>query len=148
LPDAAGRGASVSRSDIDRRFPRRHRLTSRRQFLAVYGQGRRASCSSFTLFATPNDVGVCRLGLTVTRKVGGAVQRNRVKRVFREIFRRNRARLEPAFDLVINVHPSIVNRPSAELERQFLSCFARLGRKGSRRQGAGDDRCGTRRGTR
>ena len=131
LPDAAGKGARASGSE-GQRFPRSSRLTSRRQYLAVYSHGRRATCPSFTLFGVANEVGSCRLGITVTRRVGGAAQRNLAKRRLRDIFRRNRARLEPALDLVINVHPAIFKRSAADLERQFLACFARLARGGSR----------------
>ena len=133
-PAVAGRGASASRSDhqADLRFPRSRRLTSRRQFLAIYAEGARASSPAFTFFGQPNGGSSCRLGLTVTRKFGNAVQRNRAKRVLREIFRRNRAKLEPACDMVINVHPSFQKTSTADLERLFMSCFARLARGCSR----------------
>ncbi len=126
LPGAAGKGASVSRSD--QRFPRSCRLRARRQFLTVYTDGRRVASTSFTLFALPNAAGTCRLGITVTRKVGGAVTRNRVKRRLREIFRRNRAELAPHLDLVINAHRSIDSRDAEELEAEFLRTFKKLAR--------------------
>ena len=127
-PVAAGRGASASRPD-DQRFPRSCRLTSRRQFVAICAEGARANCSAFTLFGHPNSGSTSRLGVTVTRKFGDAVRRNRAKRVLREIFRRTRARLEPACDMVVNVHPSLLDHSTAELERQFLSCFSRIVRR-------------------
>ena len=136
-PVAAGRGANASRPDgpsepADQRFPRSRRLTSRRQFLAIYAEGARASSPAFTFFGQPNGQDACRLGLTVTRKYGHATQRNRAKRVLREIFRRNRARLEPACDMVINVHPSFKTTSTADLERLFMSCFARIARRYAR----------------
>jgi ribonuclease P protein component len=85
--------------------------------------------SSFTLFGLPNDLDYCRLGLTVPRKVGGAVRRNRVKRLLREVFRHNRTRLEPRMDLVVNARPGIASRSLAELEREFLRSFSMLARK-------------------
>lgn len=128
LPSAAGRDASVSRPENgpEQGFPANRRLTARRQFLAVYARGHRVPCPSFTLFGLQNDVGHARLGVTVTRKLGGAVARNRVKRVLREIFRRNGSRLESALDVVVNARPGIVARPIADLEREFLKGFARL----------------------
>ncbi len=131
-PGAAGKGASGSRSEAthpDQRFPRFCRLTSRRQFLSVYTNGRRIGTPAFTLFGLPNDLGHCRLGLTVPRRVGGAVRRNRVKRVLREAFRRNRWRLEPALDLIVNAHPPIVECTALQLEREFMKSFARLARR-------------------
>jgi ribonuclease P protein component len=90
------------------------------------------SSSSFIWFALPNEIGHPRLGITVTRKVGGAVVRNRVKRVVRELFRRNRVLIEQPVDLVVHARPSIVGRGTAELEREFVDCARRLFR-GSRR---------------
>ena len=85
--------------------------------------------SSFNVFGLLNGLGHCRLGMAVSRKVGGAVQRNRVKRLLREVFRLHRARLEPAMDLVINARPAIVGRSLQQLEAEFLRCFAGLARK-------------------
>jgi ribonuclease P protein component len=85
--------------------------------------------SSFTLFGLPNDLDYCRLGLTVPRKVGGAVRRNRVKRLLREVFRHNRTRFEPRMDLVVNARPGIASRSLEELEREFLRSFSILARK-------------------
>ena len=132
LPGAAGKGGSASRSSTAgqaRTLPRSCRLTSRRQFLTVYERGRRVASSSFTLFGLPNVAGECRLGLTVTRKLGGAVRRNRVKRMLREVFRRNRERLEPALDLVINARSGVLEREAGQLEREFLGAFRRLARR-------------------
>ena len=132
MSDAAGRGGSASRSDPtrpDHRFPRSCRLTSRRQFISVYEKGRRVSSSSLVLFGLPNSCGECRLGITVTRKIGSAVRRNRIKRVLRDIFRRNRAAMSPALDVVINARPPAVGAESAALEKEFLKTFARLARR-------------------
>jgi len=84
--------------------------------------------TSFTIFALPNEAGGCRLGVTVTRKVGGAVRRNRIKRRFRDIFRRHRAGLSPDLDLVINAHRSIDVDDAIGIEQEFLRAFARLSR--------------------
>lgn len=130
-PGVVGRGASASRSESarpDERFPRSCRLTRRQQFLDVYGRAPRVASRSFVLFGLPNDLPHCRLGLTVTRKVGGSVRRNRVKRVLREVFRRHRRELDLPLDLVVNARPSIVERSFAELERELLESFARLAR--------------------
>ena len=131
-PGAAGRDASGSRSEPrsrDARFPRAYRLTARREFLAVYEKGRRAGSSSFVMFALPNAAGHCRLGITVTRKVGSAVQRNRIKRVLRDVFRRHRAELAPPLDLVMNARSEATEAPIAALEREFLARFGELARR-------------------
>ena len=132
LPDAAGRAGSVSPPEAPvpgQRFPRTCRLTSRRQFKTVYAEGRRASCRIFTVFGLPNSLDRCRLGLTVTRKVGCAVVRNRIKRVLRDVFRRNRQRLEFPMDLVINGRTALLELPALQIERELLQCYERLSRR-------------------
>lgn len=132
MPDAAGRAGSASRSETrgsSQTFPRACRLTNRRQFQAVYSAGRRASCRSFTMYGLPNELGYCRLGLTVTRKVGCAVVRNRVKRRLREAFRRNRARLSVGLDLVVNGRASVLEAPLERLEHDLSLCLDRLARE-------------------
>jgi ribonuclease P protein component len=81
------------------------------------------------LFGLPNTHGECRLGITVTRKIGSAVRRNRIKRVLRDIFRRNRSELSPPLDVVVNARPPIVDAESAALEGEFLKTFSRLARR-------------------
>lgn len=82
------------------------------------------------MYGRPNSVGHCRLGLTVTRKVGGAVRRNRVKRRLRDVFRRNQKRLDVALDLVINGRAAVLERKAKQLERDFLQCFDQLTGRG------------------
>jgi len=128
-PGAAGRDGNDCRSEgsrLDQRFPRSRRLTARRQFLSVYGHGARVHSASFTLFGLPNRLDACRLGLTVSRKVGAAHRRNRIKRLLREVFRVHRAELSPALDVVINAHPGAAERLKHDLEREFLNGMRRL----------------------
>jgi ribonuclease P protein component len=124
LPGAGEKDASGSGADL--RFPRACRLTTRRQFLTVYAEGRRVASKSFTFFGLPNSAGTCRLGITVTRKVGGAVRRNRIKRRLRDVFRRNRTQLAPGLDLVINAHVAIDVSDAAAIEAEFMRTFRRL----------------------
>jgi ribonuclease P protein component len=70
-------------------FPRERRLRARREFLAAQQSGRRVHTAHFVLVVAPGPVpsAPSRLGVTVTKKVGVAVRRNRVKRLVREAFR-------------------------------------------------------------
>lgn len=130
---ADARDASASQPDatrLDQRFPRSCRLTDRRQFLAVYGRGWRVGTRSLVLYGVPSPAGHTRLGVTVSRKVGGSVERNRVKRLLREAFRRNRVQLGgPPVDLVINARPGTAERTAGELERELVDGLARLARR-------------------
>ena len=135
LLDVAERVASASRSEApetDQRFPRSGRLTARRQFLEVYRRGRKVRRPAFTVFGMPNDVGRCRIGLTVTRKVGGAVARNRIKRVLREAFRRHGMKLQRSMDLVFNAQRALLSMSAPHIEREFRGAIAELAGKAGR----------------
>jgi ribonuclease P protein component len=83
-------------------YKKTERLLRGYQFRRVYEKGRRYNSFLFTLFALKNSEPSTRLGVTVTRKVGNAVQRNRCKRILREIFRLNKAAMTENLDLVFN----------------------------------------------
>lgn len=87
-------------------LPRRLRLRRRSDYLRVQNTGQKHHTRSFLVFVarTPadqvSDLPSTRLGITVTRKVGNAVVRNRIKRLVREAFRRNHLRFAPGLDVV------------------------------------------------
>jgi ribonuclease P protein component len=96
----------------------RARLSRSAEFERVYRQGRSTANRHLILYAFPNpSTQTPRLGLSVSRKVGGAVERNRVKRLLREAFARHEQGLSPGQDLVVVARP-----PAGELaEREGLA---------------------------
>ena len=85
----------------DHRFPKSSRLKSPADFRRVFERRRSATNGRLTVLGCENDLGYTRLGLSVSRRVGGAVVRNRWKRLLREAFRLSREKLPPGLDLVI-----------------------------------------------
>ena len=78
------------------------------------------------VFALPNDVELSRLGLTVTKRTGNSVVRNRIRRKLRDAFRRRRDEMPTGLDLVINARRSVLDTSSEKLERDLLDAVREL----------------------
>ena len=95
LPE--GEGANTA----DQRFPAKYRIRRQADFQRTYRQRVSASDGNLLVFGVANGLPHCRVGLSVSRKVGGAVVRNRWKRLIREAFRTSCPRLPEGLDLVV-----------------------------------------------
>ncbi|TPV92490.1 MAG: ribonuclease P protein component [Myxococcales bacterium FL481] len=111
-------------------FPRGSRLTRRRDYLRVQQGGERVYLPRFLVMierqAAPSAVAHVRLGVTVTRKVGSAVMRNRIKRLVREVFRRRRGELRGVADMVWVAKRSASSTSFHEVWRGFDRVARRL----------------------
>jgi ribonuclease P protein component len=103
-------------------------LRNSRQFRRVYEQGHRIHTPFFSAFFLRNDAGERRYGITVTRKIGGAVLRNRCKRRLREIVRKYELRLSytAGFDLVLNVKSELVEADFEQLQKSFARVMSKF----------------------
>lgn len=109
-------------------FHRRERVRRRAEYQRIYDQGVKLHGRLFTLFRFPNGLDIGRLGIAATRKLGGAVARNRAKRLIREVFRRNK--LAPGFDIVIVPRRELLDAGLIALESEFRHMLARSARRG------------------
>jgi len=82
-------------------FGRGQRLRRGADFRAVYAARARAADARLVAYARANGLGVTRLGLSVGRRCGGSVQRNRTKRLLREAFRQARHAFPAGYDVVL-----------------------------------------------
>lgn len=104
----------------DQRFRPQDRIRKRSEYQVIYDRGKRIPSGAFVLFVMRNVHGRPRLGITVTRRLGGAVQRNRAKRLIREIFRRHKSELMDV-DIVVNGRAGLPAAAYERLETEFLS---------------------------
>jgi ribonuclease P protein component len=108
------------------RLRTRQRLRTGAEFDAVFKRGTRLDGRLFLLVAAPNGRTFDRLGLAVSRRVGGAVGRNRARRLLREGFRRVDRPAGPGFDLVVVARAPLAGRGQAEVDRELRERVQRL----------------------
>ncbi|MGA9450212.1 MAG: ribonuclease P protein component [Verrucomicrobiia bacterium] len=127
-PDARSRTPDPSRL----RLGRASRLGQNRDFARVRQQGRRLAQGC--LIANWNrlpDGSSPKLGVVTSRKIGGAVERSRARRLLRESFRQHQHELFQPVELVLVARPSIAGRGFAEVEKDLLTALNRAGLLGN-----------------
>jgi ribonuclease P protein component len=116
-------------------FPRARRISKRSDYLAVQNGGRRFGGAHYLLFArrsavAPGDAApACRVGVTVSKKVGNAVVRNRVKRWVRESCRKLMTAWPAGLDLVVVAKPSAATAGLGPTTQELASLARQLGRR-------------------
>jgi len=105
------------------RFRPDERIRRRAEFRLVYDQGLRISGRYSTLFILANKLDVGRLGIAATKKLGGAVKRNRAKRLIREVFRRNK--IASGFDVVVVPKRELLDASLTVLEADYRHTLER-----------------------
>ena|SRR5437870_4892813 len=105
------------------RFRPAERIRRRAEFQQIYDRGLKVHSRYTTLFLLANTLGVGRLGIAATRKLGGAVERNRAKRLIREVFRRNK--IATGFDVVVIPKRELLDASLSTLEADYRNLLAR-----------------------
>jgi ribonuclease P protein component len=104
------------------------RIRKKNEFSSLYKNGCRYRGRYFNLVYLSNDLSFSRMAVVASKKVGNAVERNRIKRRLRALFRRNKGELEEALDLLIITKPEIRELTGAGLKACYLEAVASLGR--------------------
>lgn len=112
-------------------FSKQQRLLAKPQFDSVMNNGIKTVCRDFVLIASKSkrEDETARLGLVVSRKVGGSVERNRIKRCVRESFRQGTDQRLAGRDLVVIARPALKSEDGGvrrDVRISFEKCLERL----------------------
>jgi len=109
-------------------FPKTVRILKRSDFLRLQQTGTKIQNNHFIASYAPGRFSRSRLGITVTKKVGNAAVRNRIKRMSREFFRLNRHKLKGCWDIVIIAKKEAVDLSSGQAFSSLQNVFDRIPR--------------------
>lgn len=113
-------------STTDRRFPREEKLTRSSEFGQLYAEGRAVSSRLAVLYVMRKGQGR-KVGFVVSKRLGKAVVRNRLKRLFREAYRLNKDKIADGVWMVFVVKRGSIGLPFWRIEREVLDLAERAG---------------------
>jgi len=99
------------------------RIRKRKDFLSLYKKGKRYRGKYFNLIYLSNDFSFSRMAVIVSKKVGNAVKRNKIKRQMRTLFRRNKSLLKAPLDIIIIAKKEILESSWLTLQGDYFSAL-------------------------
>ena len=105
------------------RFLSREHVRKRAEFELIYKTGFKRSGRLMTMFTMEREAGPARLGIAATRKMGAAVERNRAKRLVRELFRHHKP--ATALDIVVVPRREMLDASYDRIEAEFMSLLTK-----------------------
>jgi len=101
----------------------RERIRKKKEFLVIYKKGTRYRGKYFTIVHISNDLNFSRMAVVVSKKIGNAVKRNKIKRWIRTLFRMNKPLMDESLDLIIIPKKEIQEAAWPELQEEFLKAL-------------------------
>lgn len=108
-------------------FPKRERLQRRVEFRRVYDNGQRIEGRLAVLYALDTPGAQRAVGVVTSRRIGGAVIRNRARRLLREAYRLNKTKVKPGVQLIVIARSAIRHAHYREIEAALLNLFEKAG---------------------
>jgi ribonuclease P protein component len=102
------------------------KLLKRREFIELQNTGKKITNRHFVALASPGKTERTRLGITVSKKVGNAVVRNRIKRISREYFRKNRELFVGSLDINIIAKRSVADSTTDQVFAALQDLYNRI----------------------
>ncbi len=96
-------------------------------FRRLYNRGKAITDPALVIYYSKNRAGICRIGITTSKKIGNAVERNRSRRVIKEAFRKVAPMVEPCYDIVFVARSKTKFVKSTRLEEIMLRVLSQEG---------------------
>jgi ribonuclease P protein component len=93
----------------------------------IYKQGKSVINSDLVLYFRKSEIEETRIGIAISKKVGNAVERNRIKRVIKELFRKELSNIKKRHDIVFVVRKPIKGKSFHDIEKTFIDILRRAG---------------------
>jgi len=100
-------------------FSQEMRLKKQSDFDQLFTDSVKSSLNGLTVRIRKNQLPYCRLGIMVSKKHGNAIQRNRVKRVIREVFRTTQINNDIKYDILVSFYKKLSNMKNSEVAKYF-----------------------------
>lgn len=107
-------------AESEQDFPREERLRKSKDFKQVFRTGTSTSGRCFLVYCAENNLNRNRLGIIVKKEIASAVGRNRIKRLCREVYRRNKNKIEDGFDIVISARRGAKDTDYNQVKEELL----------------------------
>ncbi|MDD8014146.1 MAG: ribonuclease P protein component [Acidobacteriota bacterium] len=114
---------------MDEGLSPQERIRKKSDFLALYKKGSRLRGKYFDIVYLANQLPFSRMAVVVSKRVGNAVVRNKVKRWTRDLFRRNKDLMREPTDLILIMRKDIVDLSREERKAEYLSAIRRIARR-------------------
>lgn len=107
-------------------MPKRHLVRRSCEYKRIFLSGKKKQFSTLYIYVLAKENGPTRLGLVVSRKVGGAFLRNRFKRIIREVFRLHYPEFTSHTDIIVGVKPAAAREDMTEFRYKLKKIFEQL----------------------
>ena len=104
-------------------------LNQNTDFHRTYYRGKSCARPALVVYAMKNRVGICRVGITTSKKIGNAVERNRSRRIIRAAYQSvfNQYTLKGNYDIIFVARGKTKYLKSTQIEKAMLECINELG---------------------
>lgn len=114
---------------MDESYSPRERIRKKKDFSNLYKKGSSSRGTYFNLIYLPNSLTYSRMAVVASKKIGNAVQRNRVRRRVKELFRRNKDLLTTPVDMIVVTKKGVQDATWEDMRTQYLSVIRAIGSK-------------------